>query len=69
MLELLQNAAFVFWGSITLICVVPTVAHYWYKLRKHEIDAALKREMIERGMTADEIQKVLDARPQKTHAD
>lgn len=67
--ELLQNPAFIFWGSITLISVVPVVAHYWYKLRRHEIEADLKREMIERGMSADEIQRVLDARPQKSHAD
>ena len=61
MYELLANGAFVFWAAITLICVVPSVAHYWYKARKADIDAALKHAMLERGMSAEEIVKVLEA--------
>ena len=31
------------------------------KIRKMEIEAALKQEMIQKGMSADDVQKVLDA--------
>jgi hypothetical protein len=44
-----------------LICIVPSIAHYWFKLRKMEMEAALKQEMIQKGMSPDDIQKVLDA--------
>jgi hypothetical protein len=33
----------------------------WSDVRKKEILAGLKHDMLERGMSADEIQKVLDA--------
>ena len=51
-----------------LVVVVPVVAivfgsltSAWEKIRKAEIDAALKHEMIQRGMSADEIRQVLEA--------
>jgi hypothetical protein len=57
--EILQNSEFVFWTAITLICTVPVIGHYWYKIRRLEIDSALKHAMIERGMSAEEIERVL----------
>lgn len=57
--SLLNNEKFIFWGAITLICVVPSIAYYWWKIRKAEMDAALKQEMIAKGMSADDIVKVL----------
>ena len=50
---------------IVAICVgigVPVIAHYWFELKKHEMDNDLKRSMIERGMSAEEIERVLAAR-------
>jgi hypothetical protein len=41
--------------------VVPSVSSYLYRWRKSELDAELKREMIARGMSADEIERVLAA--------
>ncbi len=41
--------------------VVPAIARYWWRIRQSEIDASLKHEMLERGMSAGEIQKVLTA--------
>jgi hypothetical protein len=35
---------------------------YRFKLRRIEIDGALKQEMIQRGMSADEIERVLAAK-------
>ncbi len=63
--ELLANQTLIFWTAIVLISGVPVVAHYWYKTRKAELEASLKREMIERGMSADEICKVLAASGRK----
>jgi hypothetical protein len=65
MIELLQNEAFIFWTSITLICTVPVIMHYWYKIRRAELETALKRDMIEHGMSAEDIQKVLRASSRK----
>ena len=46
---------------MALILVVPWIANYWWRIRKSEIDAQLKQQMLERGMSAEEIQMVLSA--------
>jgi hypothetical protein len=38
-----------------------TVTSYMHKVRQAELDAQLKHEMLERGMSADEIRTVLEA--------
>jgi hypothetical protein len=55
------NHDVIFWGAIVLICVVPSISYYLYRWRKTELDAELKREMLARGMSADEIERVLAA--------
>jgi hypothetical protein len=37
--------------------------HYWHKVRIAEIAARLKQDMLDRGMSADEIKTVLEAGP------
>jgi hypothetical protein len=65
MQDLLTNP-FVFVLGILVITVgVPTVGHYWCKNRKNELDTALKQDMIERGMSAEDIKIVLEASSQK----
>jgi hypothetical protein len=59
--EWANNFHLIFWGSITLICIVPVISGCWYKIRKAELEAGLKRDMIERGMSADEIERILQA--------
>jgi hypothetical protein len=59
--EWLNNFHLIFWGSMTLIAIVPTIAYYWHKTRKIELETELKREMIQRGMSADEIIRILQA--------
>jgi len=54
----------VFWISIMLICTIPAVAHYWYKVRQAEADAALKQEMVARGYSAVEILAVVNNKPE-----
>jgi hypothetical protein len=41
---------------------IPVIAHYWYKIEQMRAETNLKRAMIERGMSADEIERVLAAR-------
>jgi hypothetical protein len=61
MQDLLTNP-FVFVLGILIITVgVPTIGHYWCKNRKNELDTALKQDMIERGMSAEDIKLVLEA--------
>jgi hypothetical protein len=52
----------IFWGAILLICIVPSISYYLYKWRKTELEADLKHDMIARGMSAEEIERVLSAR-------
>jgi hypothetical protein len=66
MLELLHNPLFIIFASITLVWSIHTIAYYWWKTRRDELEAALRQEMLQRGMSADEIVQVL--RPPKTCA-
>ena len=45
-----------------LIGITAIVASFWFKARKTEITAALKQDMLNRGMSADEIKTVLEAK-------
>jgi hypothetical protein len=50
-----------------LIGLLSIVAGVWHKVRSEEIAANLKRDMLDRGMSADEIKTVLEAgRPAAT---
>jgi hypothetical protein len=45
-----------------LLCgLIAIVGGFWLQIRKAEIGAALKQDMLNRGMSADEIRTVLDA--------
>jgi len=62
---LFENPVATFWVAITTIVVVPAVtvavAGSWYKMRKSELDASVKMRMLEMGMSADDIVRVLQA--------
>jgi hypothetical protein len=48
--------------SLAALCLLaPVVAICWYKIHKNSIAAALKQDMLNRGMSADEIKTVLEA--------
>lgn len=49
-------------GAIA-VCILP---HYWYKMRVKQWEMSLKHAMLEQGMTADEITKVLEASARET---
>jgi hypothetical protein len=48
-------------GGGLLIGLVAVAGGLWVELRKTEITAALKQDMLSRGMPAEEIKMVLDA--------
>lgn len=46
-------------------CAIPVsgiIAGYWYKIERAKTDNRLKQQMLERGMSADEIERVLSAK-------
>jgi hypothetical protein len=49
-------------GLVMLALVVISALEFRYKLRKNEQELSLKSQMIERGMSADEIERVLAAK-------
>jgi hypothetical protein len=51
----------IFGGSM-LVAIIAIVGSFIYHHRKHEAEINLKHEMIARGMSADEIERVLAAR-------
>ena len=52
-----QNA----WVFIFSVPVVGIVGYYWHAIHRDTVNAELKRDMIARGMSADEIVRVLEA--------
>jgi hypothetical protein len=62
------SVTFIFGGWI-IVVVVASIAKNWRKVHESEHLAALKQSMIERGMSADEIERVLRAGPASSLAD
>ncbi|GMV97661.1 MAG: hypothetical protein HRF43_02195 [Phycisphaerae bacterium] len=48
-------------AMIVLVVCIPAVARYWHKNVKARAEAELKHAMIERGMSVEEIERVLKA--------
>ena len=49
---------------IIMGCLIPITAiigSFWYKAQKNKHDNDLKRRMVERGMSAEEIERVISA--------
>jgi hypothetical protein len=44
-----------------LFLTSPIIAFCWYKIHKNNIAAVLKQDMLNRGMSAEEIKTVLEA--------
>jgi hypothetical protein len=55
------NELMIVFGAIVLLTTVPTGLVYWYKTKRAAMDADLKMKMLEMGMSADEIERVLAA--------
>jgi hypothetical protein len=50
-------------AAVSISMAAVAVAYFWYKLRRDEMLTTLKRELSDRGMTADEIRTVIEATP------
>ncbi len=46
-----------------LIAIVAVVANQWRRVRVAEVEGALKQQMLDKGMSAAEIEQVMRARP------
>jgi len=49
-------------GMIVLCVAIPVIASAWQKVARIRADTDLKQSMIERGMSVDEIERVLKAK-------
>jgi hypothetical protein len=63
MIDVLNNPVFLVFAFLTITGVVASLAHAWQKVKESEVEAQLKNEMIQRGMSADDIKKVIEASP------
>jgi hypothetical protein len=61
MLELLGNPIFLALAPATLIPVVAIIAVFSFKAYRNGLEASLKRDMIQRGYSPDDIVMVLQA--------
>jgi hypothetical protein len=57
--RLLTDPLFLVFSWLTLTSVVGSVGYYWTRARRDDQEAALKQEMLQRGMSADDIVKVI----------
>jgi hypothetical protein len=55
----------IFGGSM-VVAIIAIIASFVYHFRKREAEINLKHEMIARGMSADEIERVLSATSSQT---
>ncbi|HJS09396.1 MAG TPA: hypothetical protein VJ809_17135 [Pirellulales bacterium] len=62
MFDWISHPSNFFWLAIAAICIVPAALHYMRQMKRDEQTAALKRDMIARGMSAEEIERVLAAK-------
>jgi len=59
--RILERPQVVFFGFLGMVIIVPTLAKMWVSMKTREWEASLKHTMLERGMSAQEIQMVLNA--------
>ena len=67
-MSFLTNPVNVFWIAIVALSVIPTFIYHWHKTRRAEMDADLKMRMLEMGMSASDIERVLKAESPETQA-
>ena len=53
-------------GGFALVFIVTIIACTIYAMHKNRLNDQLKRELVDRGMSADEIATVVNAKPGKT---
>ena len=53
-------------AAITVVLVVAVVSMTAFAIHRNRVNSALKREMLDRGMSAEEIAMVIQSRPAKS---
>jgi hypothetical protein len=48
-------------GGGMVVGLVGIIAHHWRRLRQTEIETEMKREMLNRGMSAEDVERVIKA--------
>lgn len=64
MTAIFTNFWFLLFAMIVIPSVVATIARAWQKVRRAEQEAALKQDMLQRGLSVEEIERVLRASAQ-----
>jgi hypothetical protein len=59
------NTGTIFWVCVFSVPVAGIVMDSWAKIERTRSDNDLKRSMVERGMSAEEIERVISARTPK----
>lgn len=52
-------------GMVTIICVAGVIGGTVQKIKTHQRDVLLKRDMVAKGYSVDEIQRVVKTKPGK----
>ena len=52
-----------------LVAIAAIIASQWYKVQKLQSENRLKRTLAERGMSADEIERIIDAQTRPNDSD
>lgn len=52
-------------GMITIVSVSGVIGGTWQKVKQHEKDVQLKRDLIAAGYSAEEIERIVRAKPGK----
>jgi hypothetical protein len=55
---------FILGGGSALITLINSLAKHWRKVRESEHQAALKQSLVERGMSVEEIERIVRAAPE-----
>jgi hypothetical protein len=63
-----ELAVLLFLSIGALIALTAIVAHHWRRLRQLEIETALKQALLQKGMNAEEIERVVNATQGAAHA-
>ena len=54
--------------AVIMGCLIPIasiIAGFWYKAQKVRSELELKRTLVDRGLSADEIERIIAARPKE----
>lgn len=58
-----ERAGLLFFAMIAIVAIVAMIASAVYQMHKNRLEHALKRELLERGMSAEEIATVISSTP------